>query len=203
MKKSNSDGLQLLKKLFSGSKTAGELFVRAYSGLVYKSIQYTLLARNVSFSKDDLEDLHNTVFLRLFENDYRKLRQYQGKNGCSIPSWIRMIAVRIVLDHLRLKNIDSLSSRKAQISLEDLPEIKVNGNTPLARLESNEQLKILKKAMASLPDRDRMFLNLHIGKSLSIAEAAGIMHLTVDNAYTVKHRAIQKLKTYVEDRHDI
>ena len=92
---------ELLSKCVSGDRTASEMLVRRFSDLVYRAVQYTLMAKHVSFNRHDLEDLHNTVFLRLFEQGCKKLRQYQGKNGCSLASWIRMIAVRTVLDHLR------------------------------------------------------------------------------------------------------
>ncbi len=57
-----------LKKCIAGDKKACERFVREFSDLVYRSVRHTLLVKNVFFNQDDLEDLHNTVFLQLFEN---------------------------------------------------------------------------------------------------------------------------------------
>jgi RNA polymerase sigma factor (sigma-70 family) len=48
-----------------------------------------------------------------------------------------------------------------------------------------------------LPPRDRLFLRLHFEQGLLIAEVAEAMGLSVDHAYTIKHRAIKRLKSIV------
>ena len=91
----------LLAGCISGNRLTQEALVKQFSNLVYTSVQYILRARNISYCRSDLEDLHNTIFVTLFEKGCKKLRQYKGKNGCSLASWIRLIAIRTVLDHLR------------------------------------------------------------------------------------------------------
>jgi len=188
---------QLLSRCLSGDRKASESLVRRFSNLVYGSVQYTLMAKHVSFSRQDLEDLHNTVFLRLFEGGCKKLRQYQGKNGCSLASWIRMIAVRTVLDHLRKKGVDAMVWQKRRIPLEALPELKADEAECGAQIEQAQQGRLLQDGMLRLPPRDRLFIKLHFDQGLSVAEVAEAMHLSIGNAYTVKHRAIQRLKSHV------
>jgi len=189
---------QLLFRLLSGNKKASEELVRQFSNPVYKTIQYTLMARNISFSKDDLEDLHNTVFLLLFDNQCKKLKQYEGRNGCSLFSWVRMITVRTVLDHLRKKGLDTITSRKNLIPTDNLSELKDAGSNALDKMEQEEQIQLLNSAIQNLPARDQLFLKLHIKKGLGINEVAVIMQLSSSSAYTLKHRAIKKLKQYME-----
>jgi RNA polymerase sigma factor (sigma-70 family) len=188
---------ELLSKCASGDRKASETLVRRFSDLVYGSIQYTLMAKHVPFNRQDLEDLHNTVFLRLFEQGCKKLRQYQGKNGCSLASWIRMIAVRTVLDHLRKKGVDAMVWQKRRIPLEELPELKADEVEFGAQIEQAEQGRLLQDGMQRLPSRDRLFIKLHFDHELPVAEVAEAMHLSIGNAYTVKHRAIQRLKSHV------
>jgi len=88
------------------------MFVRQFSDLVYKSIQATLLVTQVRFNKQDLEDMHNTVFLQLFEDKCKKLRQFEGRNGCSLASWIKLVAGRIVLNYVRKKTFTLQDSGK-------------------------------------------------------------------------------------------
>ncbi len=200
MKYSMAEDKQLLSKAISGSKKASEALVRRFSDPVYRTIQYTLLTRNVSFTRDDLEDLHNTIFLSLFENRCRKLRQYEGRNGCSLFSWIRMITVRTILDHIRKRGLDAISSRKNLIPMEILPELTDTGNGVLHQIEKQEQIQLLNAAMEKLPPRELLFIKLHIEKALSLAQVAKIMNISASNAYTLKHRAIKKLKQYMEIR---
>lgn len=188
---------QLLSECLAGDRKASETLVRRFSDLVYRSVRYTLMTKHVSFNKFDLEDMHNTIFLKLFENRCRKLRQYQGKNGCSLASWIRMIAVRTVFDHLRKRGLDAMAWQKKRIPLEALPELKCDEVEFGVQLEKAEQERLLQNAMQKLPPRDRMFMKLHVDHALSIAEIAETMQLSISNAYTVKHRAIQRLKSHV------
>lgn len=188
---------QLLSKCFSGDRKASETLVRRFSDLVYRSVQYALMVKYVSFNRHDVEDLHNTVFLRLFEQGCKKLRQYEGENGCSLASWIRMIAVHTVLDHLRKKGVDAMVWQKKRIPLEKLEELRAEDIEYGAQIEREEQERLLQLGMERLPPRDRLFIKLHFDRELTIAETAEAMQLSIGNAYAVKHRAIQRLKSHV------
>jgi RNA polymerase sigma-70 factor (ECF subfamily) len=197
MNSSLKEDRDLLSRCFSGDGEAAENLVRRFSNLVYKAIQHTLIVKHVSFNKEDLEDFHNTVFLRLFEHGCKKLKQYQGKNGCSLATWIRLITVRTVLDHLRKKGVDSIARRDTKITLDEVYGLKGDECDGLALLERAEKEQLLREGMQNLPPRDRLFMKLHFDQGLSVAEVAAAMQVSVENVYTIKHRAIQRLKTQV------
>jgi RNA polymerase sigma factor (sigma-70 family) len=191
------EDLELLARCLAGNKKASENLVRRFSNLVYQSVQYTLMVKHVSFNRHDLEDLHNTVFLKLFEQDRRKLRQYQGKRGCSVATWIKTIAVRTVLDHLRKKGVDAITFQKDRVPLEKLPELKADWIEFGAEPEKMEQNYLVQAGMKRLSPRERLFMKLHFDQGLSMAEVAEIMQLSIGNIYTIKYRAIQKIKSHV------
>ena len=197
MNRSIEEDRQLLIKCLSGDRNASEALVRRFSDLVYRFVQYTLMAKHVSYNRHDLEDLHNTVFLRLFERDCRKLRQYRGKNGCSLTSWIRMIAVRTVLDHLRKKGVDAMVWQKKCVPLDKIQELKADGVEIETQFDKAEQMRLMQIVTEKLPPRDKLFIKLYFDQGLSVTEVAEIMNLSAGNAYTIKHRAIQKLKAQV------
>ena len=188
-----------LKKCTAGDKRACERLVKEFSDLVYRSVRHTLGVKNVNFNQDDLEDLHNTVFLKLFENQGKKLGQFKGKNGCGLGTWIRIIAVRIVLNHIRKKGLDSITGQKKRIPLEDIPELGLADSGMLAEIEKADKLQSIKDEIRKLPPRDRLFLLLHYENGYSLKEVAKTMKLSLNNAYTIKHRAIQKLKSTLEN----
>ena len=197
MKSSHKEDRRLLSKCFCGDRKAAEILVRRFSGLVYRSVQYTLLKGNVSLDQPMLEDFHNTVFLQLFENNCKKLRQYQGRNGCSLATWIPLVAVRTVLNHLRKKGFDAVYRQKHRRALDDLPELRSAEMEAVAIMEKAEQVRLLKTGVQNLPPQGRLFMKLHLDQGLPVREVAEAMHISVQNAYTIKHRAIQKLKTYI------
>ena len=199
MKRSLEEDRQLLSRIFSGDKKALEIFVRQFSNLIYTSIQAAFLTRQITFNQQDLEDLHNAVFLQFFEQDCKKLRQYKGKNGCSLASWIKLVTIRIVLNHLRKKGLDAIGWKNKIISLDDLSELRGYDMNSWEIMERQEQESLLQNAINSLPPRDRLFAKLHFIKDLSIEEVAESLQLSMQNAYTVKHRAIHKLKSFLSE----
>jgi len=197
MKLSIKETRQLLSKCFYGDRKASEAFVGLFSNLVYRTVQNTLLTKQVSFNSQDLEDLHNTVFLQFFDRSCKKLRQYRGINGCSLASWIRVVTVRFVLNHIRKKGIDAMTWQQKRISLDDLPELKSGEAEYWVQRENAEQERILQRGIRKLQPRDRMFMKLHSGMGLPMEEIAAILQISLQNAYTIKHRAIQRLKNII------
>lgn len=188
---------RILSRCLSGDRKASELFVQRFSDLVYRSVQHALRTKDVPYSRADVDDLHNAVFLELFDKGCKKLRQYEGRNGCSLASWVRLIAVRTVLNHLRKRGVDTLVWRKHRVDLEDIPELKSDEMGAWDAVEKAEQNRLLRDGIRRLPPRDRLFMKLHFDRGLPLPEVAAAMQISVRNAYVVKHRAIEKLKTTV------
>lgn len=69
---------ELLTACIQGDKKAWDIFVEKYTDLVYHTIHKTLNIYHPDFLYQELEDIHNSIFLSLIDNDYKKLRQYKG-----------------------------------------------------------------------------------------------------------------------------
>jgi len=184
----------ILNGCIAGNRQACEAFVRRFSDFIYRSVQHALSVKNISYHRSDLEDLHNTVFVKLFEKRCKKIRQYKGLRGCSVLSWIRLITVRTVIDQLRKGRTDILARKERVWSLDTLFDIKVETPDPLVLMDRKEQYRLIDKGIRSLLPRDQLFLRLHCVQGLPIGEVAGIMNISVGNAHTLKHRAIKRLK---------
>lgn len=189
--------MALLQGCLAGDPEAAEAFVRRFSNLVYSAVRQTLIRKGVWYRTQDLEGFHNSVFLSLFENRCKKLRQFQGKNGCSVATWVRTVAVRLMLNQLRKQGMDSVAGQKQRISLDALAEMRDAGPDPGQVREKTEQQELIARAMETLPARDRLLLKLHFEQALSLPQVAAAMGISVQNAYTIKHRAIGRLKERV------
>jgi DNA-directed RNA polymerase specialized sigma24 family protein len=64
-------------------------------------------------------------------------------------------------------------------------------------MESAEQEELVHAGMRSLAPRDRLFMKLHIDQGLPVEEVAEALRISVQNAYVVKHRAVERLKFYL------
>lgn len=209
---------EILAGCMAGDSRMQEALVRKFSNPVYRQIQYILRSRNIYSSQADIEDLHNTLFEKLFAERCKKLRQFQGKNGCSLASWIRIVTIRTVLDHLRQANRDVLNPRRGALFLEDITNIEsmtchtMTGQTltcqtmtcltdpspnPLKAAERKEEYLVLEEEMKAMNPRYRLVIKLLFFKGLSITEVAKIIKTSEENVYSLKHRALKQLKAKV------
>jgi RNA polymerase sigma-70 factor (ECF subfamily) len=184
----------LLKECIKGDKKAWDLFVEKYTKLVYNTILKTLQMYHSDFLYQDLEDIHNNIFLSLIEDDYKKLRQYKGINGCTVSSWIMVITTNTTLNFIK--------RNKTSISLDDpLGEERSLRDTisdpqpsVIKQMEESEQSEILREIMDGLGSDDKLFLKYYYEEELSPEEIAGIMNLSAGAIYSKKSRIIEKLK---------
>ncbi len=188
----------ILAGCIRGEPEAQEAFVRRYSNLIYKTIQSSLKIKNIRYTQDDLNDLHNGIFLKFFEAHCNKLRQYKGKNRCSVASWVRLVTVRIVLDHVRKYRTDAMAMEKRHHFAEDICDLAGRNREPWIIIDKEQKLQLLINALNGLFPRDRLFLRLHCMKGLPIQQVAQLMGISNENAYSIKHRAIKRLRSKIE-----
>lgn len=184
---------ELLAGCFKGEGRAQEAFVLRFSNLVYMTVQQSFRTREVSVGRDDVEDLHNAIFVKLLERRCRKLRQYTGKNGCSLASWVRLISVRTVIDHLRRRG-DALSRTSRLAALDDLEALADGGTESWRLVDRAEKMRLIEQALALLRPREQLFVRLHFLRGLPLKEVAGILSVSDNNAYSIKHRTMKRLK---------
>src|SRR3990170_4380821 len=142
----------LLAGCVRGDKAAWDAFVLQYSNLAYSTIRSTLNLHHASAQDDILEDLHQDFFLGLCENDFRKLRQFKGDRGCSLASWLRIIASRITVYFPRLKR---------PITVEVSETLASDQADPPNTLVDREEERQIAEALDGLSPRDRLFVDLH------------------------------------------
>lgn len=197
MTDSLQEDLRLISACLAEDRKASECFVRRFSGLIYYSVRHVLTSRGIPFCPEDLEDLHNAIFLHLFENRCRKMGQYEGRNGCRLASWLRVVAVRFVLNHLRDSGAHSAPWQDKPIPFEKLSDEDREALGPLELMEQVEQRRSLYNAIELLSPRDRLFIKLYFEDGLGLEAVASAIRISIQNAYTIKHRAIQRLRSHL------
>lgn len=197
MKRSIKKDKELLDLCFAGDEQARDKLVLEFSNLVYQVILHTFRVKNVSFEREDVEDLHNSVFLKLFEKDCRKLRQYKGKNGCSLATWIRLVASGIALDHLRRTGVDSISCRRTNVPLDDVFNLAASGTDSLRLVEEAEKRQLFQKVVETLSPQYRLFVKLHFEREQPLPRVATALRLSMNNVYALKHRVKEKIRAEV------
>ncbi|MGC6416007.1 MAG: RNA polymerase sigma factor [Bradymonadia bacterium] len=190
----DADDDQLLADCLAGTRKGWQRLVERYSRYVYFLINATAKRHGASITEDEAEDLHNDFFVALLEDDYRRLRAFGGKNGCSLRSWLRVICIR--------RTIDSLRRRRKTVSLttdDDGPTLQLEAPNadPLQALltHGREQRRArLGELAQSLPADDRILLDMIYVQKLGATEISAALRIKKGAVYTRKTRLVQRLR---------
>jgi len=201
VQQTEEDDRFLLERCLTGDRRAWERLITSKSRLVYYALHQTFRAKGVEPAETEMEELHNEVFSQLFADDCRKLRAFKGRNGCSLASWIRLIASRTALTHI---------ARRGRLVLagDDCAE---DENDPMERIVDEapgaEEVVVregevahLRAAVAALNSDDRLFVTLYFLREMSLPEVAKVMQVTVNTIYSRKNRVLNRLREAMEER---
>ncbi len=134
------------------------------------------------------------MFLALLEDDGRRLRQFEGRNGCSFVGWLRVVAVRLTIDVLRREQrLSSLDDDGAAMT-ELRRTLRAEGGDPALAVEGSETGVRLADAIAALGAKDRLLVELHLVRGASLPAVATALGVTPNAAYVRKSRILDRLR---------
>lgn len=168
-----------------------------YWEIVRFTVIRSLQVRHIHYTSDDVEELRNEVFVNLFDNDRRRLKQYDESFGLTLKSWIKLISNQTVGMFLRKKDRIGYLGVSRLIPLEDLDE-EFGSTDETPRYDARQALMLLEEIMKGLPHTDRLVLQLHFEQGLSWQEVAAALHRNINNIYQIKHRTLKHLKEILE-----
>lgn len=189
--------LEFVQRCVSGDKLAWDEFVDKYSRLIYKYIHSVLVSTGSggSLSQDDISDLFQDIFLSLVEDNFRKLKSFKGKNGCSLASWLRQVAVNQTIDYMRKhKTVISLDAETNGEESSLMEIISDDAQDSVENLINQERIVELKDCIDKLDTEDKYFLELHINQGLSPNELEGVLRISRGSIDMRKSRIIKRLK---------
>jgi len=174
-----------------------ERLVIEYGDLIYYTIRKTLLFYNLHFTKEDIEDLRIEVFIRLFDNDCRKLKQFDPKK-LNLAGWIKLIANQTTLDEIRKKDPYALSKQKGRVFIEDVQES--FDFDEKSRLDARQMLMLIHETIEEMSLQDKTILKLFYYQQLSLSQVASIIGKNNRSTQVAKSRAKKKLKEKIEKK---
>jgi len=181
----DTDEKLLLEQVLRGDPGAFAAFLERYRSLIF-SVFY---GKGFGFPKDYMEDIYQSFVLALGRNDYHKLRAYQGRNNCSLATFLQVIATRFALDELR-KWKRQPRGRGAPASEDDL-ELEVadpRGGGPLPDTLDLEELDIFHNLLFSL-EWKRISSVLWVFRAVSRERVADVMATSRANIDALYKRA--------------
>ncbi len=167
---------RLVEEARAGSRRAFEALVRRYQKPLY------FLCYRYVKDHDVAADLTQRTFIRVMEK-LGELREVQIFRG-----WLFRIGVNLSLNHLR---------DHARFVAEPAGEREEPGGEPepIERITAGEDAEALRRAVAQLPTKQRMTLELRVFEELSFREVAVALDTTEGAAKVNFHYAVRRLKS--------
>jgi len=168
---------QLIREITAGNDAAFKTLMERYQQQVFRTVM------GFVHTKEDAEDVTQEVFISV----YRSLHTFQGESEFS--TWLYRITVNMSLNFLR-------SNRKKRLleSLEALFTLRSDEKTPLEELESAERDRRIRKAIDSLPEKQRMAFILSRYEELPQKKIAAVMNRSEGAVEQLLQRAKENLQ---------
>jgi RNA polymerase sigma-70 factor (ECF subfamily) len=176
-----------------GDRAAFRELVGHYTDRVYNTVLGLLQNR------EDAEDTTQEVFVEVYES----IGGFRG--DASLTTWIYRIAVQKSLEHIRAGNRKKRSGILLSLfGREHLVPVAVTSPFyhPGIKLENKERAAILFGAIRNLPENQRTAFTLHKVESMSYAEIAEIMKVSVSSVESLMFRAKQNLQKQLSALYD-
>ncbi|MCX5699224.1 MAG: sodium/proton-translocating pyrophosphatase, partial [Candidatus Omnitrophica bacterium] len=188
------DDLKFVQGCLKGNKQSWNEFISHYSRLIYNYIYSVLSVKGRSISTEQVEDIFQEIFQALIKDNYRKLSTYQGKNGCSLASWLRQVAINFTIDYLRkLKPSVSLNAEDEDgFTLGDT--LKDLSPGAIEFLNDQDRRKALRECISLLEPDEQYFLELFLNQELSLEEIKDHLKINRGAVDMRKSRILQKLQ---------
>jgi RNA polymerase sigma-70 factor (ECF subfamily) len=166
---------ELVAKVRAGERGAFDDLVRRHQKSIF------LLALRYLGQQEDARD----VTQRAFVQAYRQVERFRGES--SFRTWLYRIAANLALDALRARGRET---RLVAELLEPAPPAPLDSD----KLGEREERIRLRRAVAELPPKQRLVVELRIFEELPFREVAEVVGSTEDSAKVNFHHALKKLR---------
>jgi RNA polymerase sigma-70 factor (ECF subfamily) len=183
----------VLAAYLAGEPGSADRLVATFGTVVRDAIARFLATRRRG-QVDLADDLTHEVLIALLRNDGRKLRTFAGRHGCSFAGWLKVVAVRHTIDHLRRDGKLVALDDDAPGMVELRRSLRSDDPDPEQIAVGTETAERLAEAMAQLPPKDRVLVELHVVRGTSLADVARVLGVTMNAAYVRKSRVLERLR---------
>lgn len=160
---------------------AFEVLVNAYKERLYWHI------RRIVLNHDDADDVLQNTFIKV----YKSIAGFKGQS--KLYSWMYRIATNESLTFIKQRQ------KKAGISDQEMQELLLSGLEADVYFDSNEiQLK-LQKALATLPEKQKLVFNMKYYQEMKYKDISEILETSVGGLKASYHLAVKKIEAYLRE----
>jgi RNA polymerase sigma-70 factor (ECF subfamily) len=180
---------ELVDRCCRADKAAWDELAAQFYDVAKAAARQTLLRARRAAPDEDVENIAQTVFTSLIEEDYRRLRQFEGR--CALRSWLWSVTIRQTLNYVRGESLRRGRSLDAEPLL--VPEA---GGREAPGASTAEQMRALDGYLSRLNSKERLALRLHYTDGLpqkNIAKILGVAENTIGALISRARAKLQEL----------
>ena len=171
----------LVQQLKQKEAKAFELLINTYKERLYWHI------RRIVLNHDDTDDVLQNTFIKVF-------RSIDGFKGDSkLYSWMYRIGTNEALTFIKVK------SKKLGVGMDEMHERMADNLEADVYFEGDEIQLRLQKAIATLPEKQKLVFNMKYFDEMKYEEISDILGTTVGSLKASYHLAVKKLETYLKE----
>jgi len=190
------DDLEFIQRCISRDEHSWDQFVDRYSRLIYNYIHSVLKLKGIShLNPENINDLFQEIFFSLVKDDFKKLRSYKARNGCSFASWLRQVVINSSIDYLRRNNVVMASLDAEDDEGLKIKDILMDDKASVREiLADKDMFEHLKECIEDLDTDDKYFLELYVNQAMDLKELKNILKISRGAADMRRIRIINRLK---------
>lgn len=186
--------VELLARVIEGNERAWTEFFGRFRGLILSCALKTAARSGVHLGPDDLMDVLGDVSLNMVTHNHRRLRLYRLDGGCSVATWVGVIATSTARDYLR----KARRSRLEPTSETELERYPSPASNPEEALSDRQRRAFVDQALGMLSTRDQRFVQLYFAEARSPEDIATAMGVSVSTVYSKKAKIKTRLTGMAE-----
>ena len=179
------DDATLLPRLIAGERAAWDELVEQTVGML-RAVVARVVARGTG-PQPDVEDVLQGVFLKLWEDERRRLRTFRG--GARLSTWLVAVARREAFEALR--GDGRRTHHEAAYRADPAP--RPPADEPAQAAARGEERARVVGALAQIPARDRLLVTLVTEEGWSYRSVARVLDLQENSVGPLLQRARARL----------
>ena len=178
------DDMKLIQAYIAGDGKAFETLYYRYRKNLYGYL-YNLLSGN----EDDVDEIFEETWIKVVD----KLGTYRDEGKFS--AWLFRVARNVFIDTERKRKNSCLTRTES----DELPEVPDWSNRPERTMEEEDSSRVLKEALAELPEEQREVFLLR-QQSFSFKEISEMQQCSINTVLGRMHYAVRNLKKLITAR---
>ncbi len=180
-----------------------EKIVEHYNGLIEIVIRKIYRQNGLDVSTDTVWGIRNETYIRLFDKQCRRLKQWNPnkvKKSLSLKNWIAMIARQTAMDHIAKERSAVTSTMNYTVSI-DAVEQMFQEESHETRVEKKMELHILNELLDQLTGTQKFIFKLYYleKKPLSREDIAEMTGRSLNSVDGLLNRARAQLIDLMKD----